>query len=191
MSKWDQIMRYAPAHTQAEASFEKYMTDMLANGFLQPGDRALDIGSGKSARHTIFMQQAGFVVTAIDITPESLANHHVSWKDYVVKEKFKLIVDIKTLCHEEFPELDKVFDSLTEDGLFYSMLPTFRHKIEKYMFDVGKGKEFTRYPDEDEIRSLFAPFPIIIARELREPIGRMQHLSTWCIEAYKDGGLKG
>lgn len=177
-------MREAPGNWEVELSLTKFLQDMVNNKILPIGGHALIIGSGKTARNVRSTMSVGLKTIAIDISHECLANYHKSWQEYEPPHKFDVIIDIKSLCHSPDPMLQKVKDTLKPSGIFYSMMPTFRHLKGEPFFPVGKGKSFTRMPTFEEIHEMFKIFAGFIAREEVAPIGRVGILSTWAVEAY-------
>ena len=146
----------------------------------------MDIGPGHAGRHSLFLQSKGIPIIAVDVSTRVLAHYHCDIRDVTAHpESLALVVDIKSMIpYVDDSPLDKIHSLLCKDGFFYCMTPTHRHKNEEGAFDVSQGLHINLYSKE-EIRDMLHMFSDVNIRELYEPIGRQQWLSTWCIEARK------
>ncbi len=137
---WDEILARSPNDTEPEAPFVNFVICNLTSVYYKdsgkpvPRDRVqfLDIGCGKNARHTRWLERQGFHVTAVDVSHEALAHFHCDIADLECEPNhFACVVDIKTLCAVEKPPLDKIYSWVQPNFFFYSMCPTDRHLREE------------------------------------------------------------
>lgn len=141
----------------------------------------LDIGSGRYAPHTKFLEGEGFTVTAIDFSHTALAHHHMDIRaaDLFSDETFDCILDFNSLCHVEDPPIEKIYSWLKKDGIFFSVCPrwdTSREHLE--------GKGFVRCIQRDEITPLYFPFWTRVVDEQLYTVNR-EAFTSWIIEAKK------
>ncbi len=191
---WDEILARSPNDTEPEAPFVNFVICNLTSVYYKdsgkpvPRDRVqfLDIGCGKNARHTRWLERQGFHVTAVDISHEALAHFHCDIADLECEPNhFACVVDIKTLCAVEKPPLDKIYSWVQPNFFFYSMCPTDRHLREEGGTDVTQGLPYMRRASKEEIRDLFHMYKEVRIREYLRPCSIDGWLSTWCIEARK------
>ncbi len=191
---WDDILERSPGDFIPEPPFINFVgTHLSGVHFKDTGEpvardtiRVLDIGCGKNARHTDWLERQGYAVTAIDISHKTRAHYHCDIRELdCTPESFQCVADIKTLCAIENPPFDKIYSWITPDFYFYSMCPTDRHLKEEGGLDVTQGLPFMRRASKEEIQDLFHMYREVRIREYFRPCSISEWTSTWCIEAMK------
>ncbi len=194
MAVWDDILTRSPHDFLPEPPFVNFVGTTLSaihlkdTGEVVPKDtiRFLDIGCGKSARHSDWLERQGFDVTAIDVSHKCRAHYHCDINQLECSEdSFQCVVDIKTLCAIEKPPFDKIYSWITPDFYFYSMCPTDRHLKEEGGWDVTQGLPYMRMASKEEIQDLFHMYRQVRIREHLRPCSIDGWTSSWCIEAMK------
>lgn len=149
-------------------------------GSSRSGVRFLDIGSGRHAPNTRFLEDHGFTVTAIDSSAIALAHIRADVRDVdIPEESFDCVLDHNTLCHIENPPMGKIRQWLKPGGMFFSVLPandTWRGHLE--------GKGFVRCASYDDVLSLYGCFSDIRVRKSSYPDGD-RDITSWIVEARK------
>ncbi len=108
------ILYHDRDHKEA-ASFMKRLTSFLK---LKPNDTILDLACGKG-RHAITLNQLGFDVTGIDLSPASI----LYAKDF---ENEKLHFEVHDMCRPYRKDFDAVFNLFTSFGYFEKEEDNFR-----------------------------------------------------------------
>ena len=192
MTDWDKIWKERDGVRlgSPELSFVRFARRVFGQWI--DGKRFLDVGSGVGA-NTIWLEQQGAEVIAIDPSHECRAHYHYTlyeyWFEITQRPTFDCILDIKTLCHNEDAAVDyvRIHQILKPGGWLYVMAPSIDHLsvVHPVYRDVGKGKDFTRYASEWDMRKMLRNFSTVSVRELKEPAGDHLYTSTWCVEAQK------
>ena len=191
MTDWDKIWdeQGGARGGVPEPSFVRFANRTFAGRKLQY-TRFLDIGSGTGA-NTLWLEQRGASVVAIDPSFACRAHYHVDCRTYLTRggiEPFDCVLDIKTECHNPAAEDDYrlIHAHLKPGGWLYVMAPTVKHQmVESGYRDVGHGKSYTRLASEWQLRDMLSMFDSVCIRELLEPSGDHLYTSTWCAEAQK------
>ena len=190
MTDWDKIW-YDDGGSRGgtpENSFVRFASRTF--GWEIAKKRFLDIGSGTGA-NTLWLEQRGARVVAIDPSFACRAHYHVDCRTYLTRggiEPFDCVLDIKTECHNPAAEDDYrlIHAHLKPGGWLYVMAPTVKHlSVEGGYRQVGAGKSFTRFASEWDMRDRLSMFDSVCIRELLEPAGDHLYTSTWCVEAKK------
>lgn len=157
----------------------------VARNFYSEPDRSkvhfLDIGSGRHAPHTRYLEGEGFTVTSVDFSQNSLAHIHQDIRsvDSFDAESFDCILDFNTLCHVEDPPFAKIKTWLKPGGYFFSVTPrddTWRGHLE--------GKGYCRCPTLFEVCKLYEDFaPLEIGWCAYTNNGR--EVTSWIVEGGK------
>lgn len=108
------ILYHDRDHEEA-ASFMKRLTSFLK---LKPNDTILDLACGKG-RHAITLNELGFDVTGIDLSPASI----LFAKDF---ENEKLHFEVHDMCRPFHKNFDAVFNLFTSFGYFAKEEDNFR-----------------------------------------------------------------
>ncbi len=194
MTVWDEILARSPGDFIPEPPFINFVGNTLSGVcYIETGKpvpysdiRFLDIGCGKSARHTDWLEKKGFGVTAIDISHKCRAHYHCDVNSLeCTPDSFQCVLDIKTLCAIEKPPWDKIYSWIEPNFYFYSMCPTDRHLKEEGGIDVTQGLPYMRRASKEEIQDLFHMYREVRIREYFRPCSINEWTSTWCIEAMK------
>lgn len=194
MTDWDKIW-YDEGGSRGgtpENSFVRFASRTF--GWEIAKKRFLDIGSGTGA-NTLWLEQRGADVVAIDPSHACRAHHHLEFVDYRDawlysgdQDVFDCVMDIKTLCHDPDAagDYERIHELLKPGGWLYVMCPTIKHlNVEGGYRQVGAGKSFTRFASEWDIRDMLKMFDAVTIRELQEPAGDHLYTSTWVAEAQK------
>ena len=194
MTDWDKVWEEQGGARGGvpEPSFVRFVHRTFS-GWLHH-TRFLDIGSGTGA-NTLWLEQRGADVVAIDPSHACRAHHHLefvdyrdAWLDSVDQDVFDCVMDIKTLCHDPdaADDYENIHELLELGGWLYVMAPTIKHlNVEGGYRQVGAGKSFTRFASEWDMRDMLKMFSTVTIRELLEPAGDHLYTSTWCCEAQK------
>lgn len=156
---------------------------MVARNFFNATDRSkvhfLDIGSGRHAPHTRFLETEGFTVTAIDFSKLALAHIHqdIHTLDSFAPDSFDCLLDFNTLCHVEDPPFKKIKRWLKPGGKFFSVTPQgWRPHL------TNKG--YCRCASLPEIYKLYADFEPLTVGTYGFSHGDID-IASWTVEGGK------
>ena len=145
--------------------------------------RFLDIGSGRHAPITRFLENEGFDATAIDVSYLSLAHHHEDIREVEFDaETFDCIIDCNTLCHIENPPMESIKSWLKPGGKFLSVAPAAFTSIYVDLKRRGYCRFFTA-KEAAAFGELIGPTN---RANLEYPDRDWQPVMSWMIEATKD-----
>jgi SAM-dependent methyltransferase len=162
----------------------EHLIRFVARNYFGAPDRSkvrfLDIGSGRHANNTRFLEDNGFDVTAIDSSQHALAHIHAAIHDLAfVWDSFDCVVDHNTLCHVEHPPMEEIKNWLKPGGKFFSVAPaddTPRGHLQ--------GKGFVRCATQEEIEKLYECFTGLRFGRACYPDGDTS-ITSWIVEAVK------
>lgn len=137
----------------------------------------LDIGCGEGANLDELLGR-GFKVIGIDKEQQGYPHEVADIQDFHPVIKFDLIYDINTLCHVEFPPIEKIKSWLKPHGFFFCICPS-----DGAWSGVAEGKEFTRFLSLNQLEGLLFPFSRLETYKTFSPDFRGNYLDSWIAEA--------
>ena len=159
------------------------------------GDDAvvLDIGPGRSGRHSRVVEDSGFRLVSVDISHACRAHYHADIHDMVFPESsFDAILDIKTLCQDPNPPYKRIHSWLKPLGTLFSMVPGEEHIANPEAWDIKHHAAYEypymRMATEKDIKEMLCDFSAVGLYKYTMPC-RVEHgvkyLYSWCVEAQK------
>ncbi len=193
MNDWDRINRTSGPLEQPEPPAYRFLGALPTFLNKEPGQiRVLDIGPGRSGRHSRNVEERGYNLTAVDVSHECRAHYHCDIHDFNPPAPFDCILDIKTLCQDPDPPYQKLCDWLNPGGVLFAMLPSLSHRDNPVAFDIRRHPdyeyEFMRMATEKELEELFSSFSGVVVYQYIQPIRigtEAKYLFNWCVEASK------
>ena len=188
MNNWDLINLTSNQVEHPEKPFVNFLARVY--GRADKSTNFLDIGPGRSGRHTRLLEKCGFAVTAVDISHQCRAHFHGDINDLRCgAHTFDCILDIKTLCQERDPPYEHIYSWLKKGGYFFSMIPSLRHRYEFNAVDIEHHKDYTyefmRYVEASNIDDMFQQYAHVESYLYIEPLSPHKNLYSWVIEAQK------
>ena len=191
MNDWDKINFTSGTSEHPEppvVSFLRSLTQSLGNDIV-----ILDIGPGRSGRHSRLVEDLGLGLVSVDVSHACRAHYHSDIQDMVFPEgAFDVVLDIKTLCQEPHPPYRRIHSWLKPLGYLFSMIPTDEHLTDSQAYDIRKHKsyeyEFMRMSTEAEIREMLSDFSSVRLYKFLQPVrldNGVKYLYSWCVEAQK------
>lgn len=191
MNDWDKINFTSGTTEHPEppvVGFLRSLTRVLGNDIV-----VLDIGPGRSGRHSRLVEDMGLGLVSVDVSHACRAHYHGDIQDMVFPEgAFDCILDIKTLCQEPHPPYRRIHSWLKPNGYFFSMTPTDEHLADPQAYNIKKHRnyeyEFMCMSSEADIRHRLRDFSSVGLYKYIQPIridNGVKYLYSWCVEAQK------
>ena len=191
MDKWDKINMTSGTWERPEPPVVKFLASMAK--ILNNDVMVLDIGPGRSGRHSRLIEEMGLRLISVDVSHACRAHFHGNISEMSFPpEAFDVILDIKTLCQDPTPPYNLIWSWLRPGGVLFAMIPGEEHLTDSQAFDIKRRPdyeyEYVRCAGEKEIRNLLCMFSSIGLYKYVEPV-RMEktvkYLYSWCVEAQK------
>lgn len=190
MNDWDLVNLTSGSWERPESPVAKFLD--AAGRIYGHGAAVLDIGPGRSGRHSRLAEEMGFDLTAVDVSHVCRAHYHCDIKDFRAPQSYDVILDIKTLCQDQDPPYEMLRGWLKPGGCLFSMIPGEEHRTNPEAYDIRRHKvyeyAYMRMASEPEIREMLRGFTSVGLYKYIEPLRidrGVKYLYSWCIEAQK------